>query len=261
VLWENGLSSASTVIAHESVLTETVRKHADIVFPAEVYAEKEGTLVHPDGRIQRLRPAIGRPAAAPGQPGSGVRAGWQVITDLARRTGSTLNVMAGSMASQALFAAVPFYEGLTLDEIGGRGLRWPARDVARTAFGATVWQPVPLDVPPAPVAPPEGALRLGTFRSIWSSKEVDASPILQYARPSQVSSSLPPTRRASASPTATRWRSAPTARGSAARPGCVTRSRPAASSWPRACPTSRRACSPSPWWRSTAPERPPPPRT
>ena len=35
--------------------------HADVVFPAESYAEKEGTVTHPDGRLQRLRPAIGHP--------------------------------------------------------------------------------------------------------------------------------------------------------------------------------------------------------
>ncbi len=186
ILWERGLSAASTVIAHESVLTETVLKHADIVFPAEVYAEKEGTLVHPDGRLQRLRPAIGRPSAAAGHPGTGVRSGWQVIAEVAGRAGLPLDVMAGSMASQLLFDAVPFYNGLTLDEIGGRGLRWPAREVSRTAFAGSSWLPVGLDVPPVSAALPEGSLRLGTFRSLWTSKEVDASPILQYARPSQV---------------------------------------------------------------------------
>ena len=55
------MGSAQSVIAHESVMTETVREYADVVFPAEAYPEKEGTLVHPDGRVQRLRPAIGRP--------------------------------------------------------------------------------------------------------------------------------------------------------------------------------------------------------
>ncbi|HWT22251.1 MAG TPA: NADH-quinone oxidoreductase subunit NuoG, partial [Solirubrobacteraceae bacterium] len=60
-LWERALASAQVVIAHETTLTETVREHADVVFPAEAYAEKEGTLVHPDGRVQRLRAAIGRP--------------------------------------------------------------------------------------------------------------------------------------------------------------------------------------------------------
>ena len=73
------------MIAHESVLTETVREYADVVFPAEAYAEKEGTLVHPDGRVQRLRAAIGRAKGA--TQGGGVRAGWQVIADVAARAG------------------------------------------------------------------------------------------------------------------------------------------------------------------------------
>ena len=40
-------------------MNETLREHATVVFPAESYAEKEGTVTHPDGRVQRLRPAIG----------------------------------------------------------------------------------------------------------------------------------------------------------------------------------------------------------
>ena len=35
------------------------------------------------------------------------------------------------MASQQLFDAVPFYAGLTLEEIGGKGVRWQERDAAR----------------------------------------------------------------------------------------------------------------------------------
>ena len=34
------------------------------------------------------------------------------------------------MASQQLLDAVPFYAGLTLEEIGGRGVRWQERDAA-----------------------------------------------------------------------------------------------------------------------------------
>ena len=185
-LWERALAATPTVIAHEALLTETVREHADIVFPAEAYAEKEGTLVHPDGRLQRLRPAIGRPAGRGGAPGGGVRSGWQVIAEVAARTGLDFEALDGSMASQQLFAAVPFYAGLTLDEIGGRGVRWPERAASRAAFADSPWQPVGLTVPSAPTALPEDGLLLGTFRSLWTSKEVDVSPILQYARLSQV---------------------------------------------------------------------------
>ena len=35
---------------------ETTAK-ADVVFPLETHAEKDGTLTHPDGRLQRVRPS------------------------------------------------------------------------------------------------------------------------------------------------------------------------------------------------------------
>jgi NADH-quinone oxidoreductase subunit G len=124
-LWERALERASTVIAHATFLTEGLREHADVVFPAEAYAEKEGTIVHPDGRLQRLRPAVARM----GDFGS-TRAGWQVLVEVASRLGLELDVATGSMASQQLFDAIPFYAGLTLEEIGGRGVRWQEREAS-----------------------------------------------------------------------------------------------------------------------------------
>jgi NADH-quinone oxidoreductase subunit G len=121
-LWEQAFEHASTVVAHTSFLTDGLRAHANVVFPAEAYAEKEGTIVHPDGRVQRLRPAVARPGS--------VRAGWLLIADLAARIGFDLDVLSGPMTSQQLFDAVPFYAGLTLDEIGGRGARWQERPAA-----------------------------------------------------------------------------------------------------------------------------------
>ncbi len=58
--WEQALERASTVIAHATFLTEGLREHANVVFPAQAYAEKSGTIVHPDGLVQRLRPAVKR---------------------------------------------------------------------------------------------------------------------------------------------------------------------------------------------------------
>ncbi len=120
--WEGALKRASSVIAHATFLTDGLRAHADVVFPAEAYPEKEGVLVHPDGRLQRLRPAVRHPGS--------VRAGWQVLADVAERLGLDLGVLSGGMASQQLFDAVPFYAGLTVDEIGGRGVRWQERERA-----------------------------------------------------------------------------------------------------------------------------------
>jgi NADH-quinone oxidoreductase subunit G len=184
--WENALGKAQLVIAHAATLTDTVREHADVVFPAEAYAEKEGTLVHPDGRLQRLRAAIGRPKGGAGTLGSGVRAGWQVIAELARRAGHDLGVQAGPMASRQLFEAVPMYTGLTLDAVGPQGFRWPASEAAAAALAAEPWQPVAVSVPPPPPGGPDGMLRLGTWRSLWAAPEVDLSPALHFLRPRQI---------------------------------------------------------------------------
>ena len=59
-MWRTALEQTDTVIAHADFLSEGLWEFADIVFPAESYAEKEGTVTHPDGRVQRLRPAIKR---------------------------------------------------------------------------------------------------------------------------------------------------------------------------------------------------------
>jgi NADH-quinone oxidoreductase subunit G len=121
-LWEQALDSATTVIAHASFMTDALREHADVVFPAGAYPEKQGTIVHPDGRIQRLRPAVAQLGAS--------RAEWQVIADVAQGVGLDLELLSGAMASQQLFDAVPQYAGLTLEEIGGRGVRPSERQVA-----------------------------------------------------------------------------------------------------------------------------------
>jgi len=120
--WEQALGRASTVVAHAAFLTDGVREHASVVFPAESYAEKEGTVTHPDGRIQRLRPAVAHVGST--------RSEWRVIAELAARVGLDLGVLTGSMATAQLVRAVPFYAGITPEEIGGKGVRWQEREAA-----------------------------------------------------------------------------------------------------------------------------------
>jgi NADH-quinone oxidoreductase subunit G len=170
-LWERALDRASTVVAHSAILTDALREHATVVFPDESYAEKEGTIVHPDGRVQRLRQAIGRPGD--------VRAGWQVLAELERRvSGTDHGVLTGPTATAQLVEAVPFYAGLTLEEIGGRGVRWQEREAASAAPAAPA---APFEsAAPTAVASPNGVLRLGSYRSIWAAPEVEASPALKF---------------------------------------------------------------------------------
>jgi NADH-quinone oxidoreductase subunit G len=176
-IWAAGLEQASTVIAHAGYLTAGVLEHATIVLPTESHAEHEGTVVHPDGRVQRLRQAIARPGE--------VRAGWWILSELAKRLDVNLRVLTGPMASTQLFAAVPFYAGLSLDAIGGKGLRWPADATAVAAWPTDGGAPRD-QTPPTPPAPAtdvnDGRLRLGNYRSVWSGPEVAASPALHFLR-------------------------------------------------------------------------------
>ncbi|WP_372790240.1 NADH-quinone oxidoreductase subunit NuoG [Paraconexibacter sp.] len=187
--WDAALEKASYVVAHAQYLTEGVREHANVVFPAESHAEKEGTLTHPDGRVQRLRPAIGRQDQ--------VRPEWQVLNDLAGRLDLDLGVLTGAMATTQLVEAVPFYAGITLNALGGTGLRWPATDPGAQAFPEPAADPAGTDGALAAATPSQGgrrenggvsdlgALRLGTFRSIWASPEVEVAPALKFLAPRQ----------------------------------------------------------------------------
>ena len=173
-LWEQALHRAGLVVAHASVLTEGLAEHANVIFPAESHAEKEGTVVHPDGRLQRLRTAIAHPGS--------VRAGWSVIAEIARRAGLDTGVLTSPMAFAQLVQAVPFYRGITLEAIAGRGVRWPELEVASELPAPTsdVARPATAGKPASNGAPSNGALRLGTYRSIWAAPEVEISPALKF---------------------------------------------------------------------------------
>ena len=184
-LWEQALHRAGLVVAHASVLTEGLEEHANVIFPAESYAEKEGTVVHPDGRLQRLRTAIAHPGS--------VRAGWSVIAEIARRAGLDTGVQTAPMAFAELVQAVPFYRGISLEAVAGRGVRWPELDVASelpapassparpaaAASAGTAYAAAPANANGAG-ASSNGALRLGTYRSIWAAPEVEISPSLKF---------------------------------------------------------------------------------
>jgi NADH-quinone oxidoreductase subunit G len=155
-------------------LTPGIADHANVVFPMESWAEREGTLTHPDGRLQRLRAGIGHPGD--------VRPGWQVIADLCKRLGTDTGILTGAMATARMAEHVPFYAGITLDEIGGRGVRWQERDAASAYTGDADAGPFGLETPPSRPRPSGSELAFATFRPIWAGPEVAHSPALAFLR-------------------------------------------------------------------------------
>ncbi|HEX5374991.1 MAG TPA: NADH-quinone oxidoreductase subunit NuoG, partial [Solirubrobacterales bacterium] len=100
--WKNALAKADHVIAFSTFETATTAM-ADVVFPLETHAEKDGTVTHPDGRLQRVRPSASRPGD--------IRPNWGVLAELSLALGHDTGISSQPSAFAALTQAVPFYAG------------------------------------------------------------------------------------------------------------------------------------------------------
>jgi NADH-quinone oxidoreductase subunit G len=183
--WQRALGAADFVLA-VSLFENASTAHADVLLPAEAYTEKEGTVTHPDGRVQRLRPTV----PAPGL----VRPGWEVLAELAARLGDETGIDSAPEALAAIADEVPFYKGLTHEELGGHGVRWHEREAAAHAPRVGGRPQLPArqsgssDVPQHTEAGREAngdGLRLGTYRDLWAAEAVERSPALRFLVPSQ----------------------------------------------------------------------------
>jgi NADH-quinone oxidoreductase subunit G len=176
--WSEALGKAKFVLAI-SMFEDASTKHADVVFPAESYAEKEGTITHPDGRLQRVRPGVPNPGR--------VRPTWEVLVELSALLGEETGIDSAPEALAAIASEVPFYAGITEEEIGGRGIRWQDREAAGES---APWGPRRTrDAEARPDEPPEassnGGLRVGTYRDLWAAEVTERSPALRFLRPKQ----------------------------------------------------------------------------
>ena len=70
---------AGTFVVSFAMFDDESTRHANVVFPAESHAEKEGIVTHPEGRLQRLRPNVPTP--------QGLRAGWRALADISTALG------------------------------------------------------------------------------------------------------------------------------------------------------------------------------
>jgi formate dehydrogenase alpha subunit len=93
---------------------------ADVILPANSFAEKDGTFTSTERRIQRVRQAIPPPGEA--------RPDWQIITQLADRMGYHFGYTSVTQVMDEMASLAPIYGGVHFDRLEGAGLQWPCPD-------------------------------------------------------------------------------------------------------------------------------------
>jgi len=124
-LAEQALERCELVIVNELFLTRTAAR-AHVVFPVAAFAEKEGSTLNSEGRLQRSNRAL--------SPRPGSRPDWEVFQDVARTLGAEWRYRTTEDVFREIARVVPGFQGLsyaTLLPNGGWTSGTPA--VARVA--------------------------------------------------------------------------------------------------------------------------------
>jgi NADH-quinone oxidoreductase subunit G len=175
--WDNALNAAKFVVAFSTFATATAAK-ADVLFPLETHAEKDGTVTHPDGRLQRVRPSAERPGD--------IRPGYLVLSELAEALGLETGIWSQPSAFDALTSAVPFYADVTDEAIGGKGQRWQETEAASNLPDLSDSQLVEIGLTNTSTDAASGTgLLLGTYRDLWAGPITELNPPLKFLAPQQ----------------------------------------------------------------------------
>jgi NADH-quinone oxidoreductase subunit G len=200
--WQRALAAADHLVVF-STFENATTKMSDVVFPLETHAEKDGTVTHPDGRLQRVRPSASRPGD--------IRPNWGVLAELSLALGHDTGIDSQPSAFAALAEAVPFYAGIDDTEIAGRGIRWQDRPAASNLSrapgddspgsrsrgvpgesspgarqaGERTSDPGSIGTPREREPSDPGSLVLGTYRDIWAGPITELNPPLKFLQPRQ----------------------------------------------------------------------------
>lgn len=109
-----GITATDFVVSID-VFRNDSNRLADVIFPAETFAEKEGTVTNLEGRVQK----VNRIVPGPGQS----RPDWSIIDDIARRMGVDLGLRSAVGIFKEIAEVAPAYDGLTWEM-----LEWDERD-------------------------------------------------------------------------------------------------------------------------------------
>ncbi|MBN2008545.1 molybdopterin-dependent oxidoreductase [candidate division KSB1 bacterium] len=120
---ERALNNIEFLVIQEPFLNETSR-FADVIFPAAIYAEKDGVFINSERRVQRVRKAV--------QPPGEALADWEILVQFANRCGADWNFPGPAEIYNEMVKDVPRFAGISHERIeqtqhvpGLSGIQWP----------------------------------------------------------------------------------------------------------------------------------------
>lgn len=174
---EKGLNNVDFIVMQDAFMNETAR-FADVILPAAVFAEKEGTFTNSERRIQRVRKAVEPPGEA--------LPDWEILVMLANKMGANWSYKDPAEVYAEMVKDVPQFAGISheklekIDRSAGEesiaGLQWPCPDADHpgTKFlhedgilrGKGLFMPVHY-IPPAELPDEDYGLFLSTGRTLY----------------------------------------------------------------------------------------------
>ncbi len=116
------------LVVQELFLSDTA-KLADVVLPAQSFAEREGSFTSGERRVQRFYPAV--PPAGQSKPD------WQIACEIGRALGLPMPWTSVGQVFAALAASAPAYAGLTYAALANSETQWPPTGPAEFPFSGT----------------------------------------------------------------------------------------------------------------------------
>lgn len=164
---KEALGRLDFLVVQDIFLTETARE-AHVVLPSASFAEKEGTFVNTERKVQLVRKAVEPPGEA--------REDWRILSDLSARLGFKMDYAGPGDIMKEIAELTPSYRGITFERLESGGLHWPCTDtdhpgtpclhIDRFACGLGVFHGIDY-IPPDETPDPDYPLYLTTGRVLY----------------------------------------------------------------------------------------------
>lgn len=110
------LSNLDLLVVQEIFLSETA-KMADVVLPGTSFLEKNGTFTNGERRVQKVNAAVA--------PRDGCKTDGDIVVEMMNALGHSQPTYAADTMLEEVADVVPFFAGITWENLGENGLQWP----------------------------------------------------------------------------------------------------------------------------------------